>query len=69
MTTQKEFMVGCLIGSVIGSLASLAIPKGYVDNFLQVNKKRKHKSNQSSAIKKNGNIKSIARRKKAKHKA
>lgn len=69
MTSQKEFMIGCLIGGVIGALGTLAVPKKYVDHLMNLNSTKKHRSHHRSAalIRRRARAKTHARTKKPKH--
>lgn len=68
MTSQKEFMIGCLIGGVIGALGSLAVPKKYVDNLISFNSSKKHrKPHRRAALIRRRTGAKAATRKKTKH--
>jgi len=41
-TTQKEFMVGCLVGSLIGAAAAFLIPKRYLTGLNGHKTKSRH---------------------------
>jgi gas vesicle protein len=43
MSSQKEFIVGCLIGGVLGTLGALTLPKRYLNGIERLHPRAKKK--------------------------